>query len=231
MWSLTDLQYDDAVPGDEVYLVGDDGELAMVPKADAIARAHAAGQHLVAEWPSGPAAGPVICTLQPMRLPPMWEQPTQIGATPAAAPAHDPELWFIASCGGRDFLLGNGHAFRGRMSAWCPQASRPYNVSLAEIREMSPAARYWVQGFLHGAEPHPPQDTNADAAAADLLAWQGACGRFRRTGNWFGRWRACQACGRVLWPDAAADQCDSHQGQRDDARTSTLRPNVCLPGR
>ena len=101
----------------------------------------------------------------------------------------------------------------GRMSAWCPDTQVSYNVSLAEMGQMSQEARYYVTGFLAGNQPEPPplSDLDAEIDPGDLTAWKAAAARFRRTGLWLGRWRTCQACGRALLPDTAADNCQEHR--------------------
>jgi|HubBroStandDraft_4_1064222.scaffolds.fasta_scaffold65330_3 hypothetical protein len=65
-------------------------------------------------------------------------------------------MWFKASCGGRDLLTENGGTFPGRKSAWCPDKRLSYNVSFSEMGEMSQQAKYYVAGFLDGAQPSPP---------------------------------------------------------------------------
>ena len=81
-----------------------------------------------------------------------------------------------------------------------------YNVSLAEMGQMSQQARYYVAGFLAGNQPRPPPppDPDADTDPGDLTAWKAIAGRFRRTGLWLSRWRTCQTCGRVLLPGTDA---------------------------
>jgi hypothetical protein len=139
-------------------------------------------------------------------MPLRWEH------VPGQAEEPDPLLWFEAPCGGRDLLTGNGGTYPGRMSAWCPEKKVPYNVSLAEMGQMSQQARYYVAGFLAGNQPGPPPPPapDADIEPGDWTAWLAAAGRFRRTGLWLGRWRTCQACGRVLLPDTAAEDCQEH---------------------
>jgi len=128
-----------------------------------------------------------------------------LGAGPGTGTVGEPDplLWFEAPCGGRDLLTGNGGTYPGRMAAWCPAKKVSYNVSLAEMGQMSQQARYYVAGFLAGNQPGPPPppDPDADIDPGDLTAWKAAAGRFRRTGLWLGRWRTCHTCGRVLVPD------------------------------
>jgi hypothetical protein len=205
MWSLSQFRYGPGIPGRQVYVTDDNGEQNLVDKDEAIREAHAKGCHLVAEWPTGPSDGPAVCAVARLALPLQWEQGPEL-----AGSAVDEQLWFLAPCGGRDFFVGNGHTFTGRIAAWCPDIGRHYNVSVAEVQQMSEAARFWVQGFLHGTEPDPPRDPDGETSPEDLTAWLAATTRFRRTGSWFGRWRTCQSCGRVLLPDTAAQECESH---------------------
>jgi hypothetical protein len=139
-------------------------------------------------------------------VPLRWE------SVPVADPRQpvDDRLWFEAPCGMRDFIVGNGHTFVGRMSAWCPHDSVAYNVSLGEMGAMSEESRYFVTGFLAGNEPEYPRNADGQTDEADLVAWQGAADRFRRTGSWLGRWRTCQVCGCVLLPDTWHDRCHEH---------------------
>jgi hypothetical protein len=71
----------------------------------------------------------------------------------------DPTLWFTMepSCEGRHFLLYNSHTFPGRFTAWCPMKKRAVNVSKSDVRDCSQEAKYWLKGFLSGAEPDPPR--------------------------------------------------------------------------
>lgn len=107
--------------------------------------------------------------------------------------------------------MGNGHTFIGRIAAWCPQKDVGYNVSLNEMGAMSTESRYFIAGFLAGNEPRYPSDDEGETDEADLIAWQSATRRFRRTGSWYGRWGTCQVCGCVLLPDTAADHCQEHE--------------------
>lgn len=124
----------------------------------------------------------------------------------------DEALWFGGACGQRDYLIGNSHTFTGRMTAWCPAHEVSYNVSSSEITEMSPESRYFIRGFLHGAEPGFPVDGQGETSDQDLEAWRQAVARFRRNGAWYGRWGTCSVCGSVLLPDLGGDRCEAHQG-------------------
>ncbi|GHJ42781.1 hypothetical protein Cs7R123_01230 [Catellatospora sp. TT07R-123] len=202
MWSLAQFRFDEQIGAAEVYLDRGDG-LAPMPRDEAIAYAHARGANLVASWPEADDQLPT-CIVAKVSLPVRWEQ------VPLDTPEADERLWFQAPCGGRDFLVGSGNTFPGRMAAWCPDKAVFYNVSLDEMASMSEQARYFVAGFLAGNQPGHPVDGDGDAAESDLVAWQAATARFRRSGYWYGRWSTCEACGCVLLPDSADDRCHEH---------------------
>jgi hypothetical protein len=208
MWPLRWFRHDEEIDSSEVYLLDGPGEAELMSRDEALAIARDRGLHLIPEWPARQATGPAFCRIGTVSLPVCWEHVPE--AEQAGAP--DPLLWFEARCGGRDLLTGNGNTFPGRMSAWCPDKQVSYNVSLTEMGQMSHQARYYVAGFLAGNQPGPPPSPgpDTDIDPGDLTAWKAAAGRFRRTGLWFGRWRTCQTCGRVLLPDAAAENCQEH---------------------
>jgi hypothetical protein len=202
MARIDQLRYDDQVPGRTVAL-GPDGE--VVDKAAAIAEAHRRGQHLVAEW-SGDEDEPVSCSYQRLALPPRWE------LLPTEPVDPDPELWFEAWCPeGRDLIVPvGGHTFPGRMLAHCPHQDVRFHVSKSEMTAMAEATRWYVTGYLAAAEPEVP-DHDDDLPDEDLVAWQSAVDRFRRTGAWRGRWRTCEVCGCVLLPDGGdGARCHDH---------------------
>lgn len=202
MWSLAEFRFDEAIEAAEVYLDRGTG-LAPMARDEAIAFAHEQGASLVAWWPSAGEAAP-SCIVAKVSLPLRWER------APVEEPVVDERLWFDAPCGRRDFLVGNGNTFVGRMAAWCPHDGVGYHVSLAEMGTMSEQTRYFVAGFLAGSAPGYPTDDDGDTDDADLAAWRAATARFRRTGSWYGRWGTCQECGCVLLPDTADDRCHEH---------------------
>ena len=71
----------------------------------------------------------------------------------------DPNLWIkLDHCNGEHYLIGNCHTFPGRMNAYCKKKETTFCVSLAEISDMSEQSRYWINGFLCGNEPEPPEE-------------------------------------------------------------------------
>lgn len=109
-------------------------------------------------------------------------------ASASAAPAEiDRSLWFLhRGCTGRHYLLGNPHTVPGRMQAWCPRERRSFFVAKADMESLSKAARYWVDGFLHGCEPDPPPgvDGPPDFGSRAYARWQRQAAEFRTTGAW-----------------------------------------------
>jgi hypothetical protein len=202
MWGLGEFRFDEGIAAAAVSVDLGAG-IDVVERDAAIGWAHDRGLNLVQEWP-GEDEVP-SCVLGRVAVPVRWER------VAAEEPVVDERLWFEARCGGRDFLVGNGHTFPGRIAAWCPERRVAYNVSRVELGAMSDEARFWIDGFLAGAEPDPPEDGDE----ADLVAWRAATIRFHRTGRWFGRWRTCATCGCVLLPDSAGPTCAEHAG---DAR-------------
>jgi hypothetical protein len=214
MWPLRWFRYDEGIDSADVYLLDGPGEAELMSRDEALAIARGRGLHLIPEWPGHLTTGSAWCRIGKVSLPLRWEDVQE----PEHAQAPDPLLWFEAPCGGRDQLVGSGDTYPGRMAAWCPDKQVSYNVSLAEMGQMSQQARYYVAGFLAGNQPGPPPPPDPDSGieAGDLTAWTAATSRFRRTGLWIGRWRTCQACGRVLLPDTAAEDCQEHPPGTND---------------
>ncbi|GIH10572.1 hypothetical protein Rhe02_86390 [Rhizocola hellebori] len=203
MWSLADFRFDETIDAAEVYLNRGDG-FESTARDEAIAFAHERGANLVAWWPASSEAGDPWCIVAKVSLPLRWEQ------IPIGQSAVDERLWFDAPCGKRDFLVGSGNTFVGRMAAWCPHQAVSYNVSRSEMGAMSEESRYFVAGFLAGNAPGYAVDADGEIDDADLAAWRAATDRFRRTGFWYGRWGTCQVCGCVLLPDTCDDRCHEH---------------------
>jgi hypothetical protein len=213
MWPLHWFHHDEGIDSAEVYLLDGPGEAELMPRDEALAIARSRGLHLIPEWPEHLTTGPAWCRIGKVSRPLRWEHVPE----PGQDQGPDPVLWFEAPCGRRDLLTGSGGTYPGRMAAWCPDKQVSYNVSLAEMGQMSQQARYYVAGFLAGNQPGPPSplDPDADIKPDDLTAWKAATSRFRRTGLWAGRWRTCQTCGRVLLPDTAAEDCQEHLPDTD----------------
>jgi hypothetical protein len=206
MWRLDEFRFDHQIASAEVHVWDpdvNDGEVQLMERDDAIARAHSKGLCLIAEWPEWPDEEPTSCIFAKVSLPLRWERIPDHSDEPTI----DERLWFEADCGGRDFLLGKaGWTFRGRMSAWCPKKKVSYRVSLSEMGTMSDETRYFVRGFLAGNAPNWPKNDDPD----DFNAWLAATSRFQETGYWYGRWGTCATCGCVLLPETAEDHCAEH---------------------
>ena len=82
-------------------------------------------------------------------------------------------------CEGRHFLIGNCHTFPGRMNYWCDRRQRTLCVSRSEMTWLSETAAAWVDGFLAGSEPRPPESDDAH----EEEQWQRAREHFRSTGE------------------------------------------------
>jgi hypothetical protein len=65
--------------------------------------------------------------------------------------AIDEALWVVIG-GGEDrcYILGNGHTFAGRISAWSDTIGRGFSFSKGEVVDASDLARAWIDGFLSG---------------------------------------------------------------------------------
>lgn len=191
-----------------MYILVDD-EMDLVDKSDMIASARAKGLTLYAEHVAFNGEEPVVCNVGKVAQPLRWEHLTSIRVPDGSPPEVDDALWFIGSCGERDFLVGNRHPFVGRMAAWCPTEQVGYSVSVHEVETMSAESSFFIKGFLVGSEPPVPYDDEGDVDERDLVAWRSALARFRQTGAWHGRWRTCDVCGCVLLPDGSwARTCD-----------------------
>ena len=94
----------------------------------------------------------------------------------------DEGLWFTVGdrCPGRHFVLGNAHTFPGRILAWCPEKSKTFFVSKAEMETTSELTDVWVRGFLSGSEPPPPEEPKARSE------WERRVEIFHADGYWPG---------------------------------------------
>jgi hypothetical protein len=149
MWSLAQFRFDEGIEAAGVYLDRGEG-FEPIARDEAIAFAHELGANLVAEWPADGQAEP-WCIVAKVAQPPRWER------VPVDEPAIDERLWFEATCGSRDFLVGNGHTFVGRMAAWCPSDGVGYHVSLSQLGAMVPGTpRRRLIGPVPATDPHEP---------------------------------------------------------------------------
>jgi hypothetical protein len=91
----------------------------------------------------------------------------------------DERLWIrTAGCDERDFLCGSSHTFPGRMQAYCPHQRHDFSVSKYEVTEASAESALWIEGFLRGNEPVPPEDDDG------VDEWRASREAFYRTGDW-----------------------------------------------
>jgi hypothetical protein len=76
------------------------------------------------------------------------------------------------------YITGSCHTFPGRLSVWVPSDERSRCVSKSDIADAPVQARYWIQGFLAGSVPPPPEDPSLEAV------WLQARAEFLETGEW-----------------------------------------------
>jgi hypothetical protein len=101
------------------------------------------------------------------------------------------ELWVDAGSFGRCRLDGNAHTSPGRISAWSETYSAWVTISRSDIRETSPEAWAWIDGFLAGNEPDFHEFLGIDWADAESVAeddpahdrYDDALASFRATGS------------------------------------------------
>jgi len=92
----------------------------------------------------------------------------------------DPRLWIMwGEPPIRLYLFGNCHTSVGRMAAFDPSTGQDLCVSKFEITEASDLAQAWIEGYLRGAEPRPPDDQDQEA----FSRWQRAMVEFHRQGD------------------------------------------------
>jgi hypothetical protein len=113
----------------------------------------------------------------------------EAAAAVKSEPDFDGALWFTEDgCDGRHFISdwANPHTFPGRIRAWCPTKRVHYNCSKAQMRESSPETKRWVEGYLAGNEPRPPEDEEGfpESTSPAGLAWVEKARAFRSTGLW-----------------------------------------------
>jgi hypothetical protein len=101
------------------------------------------------------------------------------------------ELWVDTADFGRCRLLGNAHTFPGRIAAWSETLGTDVTISRSDVRQASPDAWAWIEGFLAGNEPEFHDFLGIDALAADALPdddpgwdrYKQAVSEFRSTGS------------------------------------------------
>ncbi|CAN5703214.1 hypothetical protein BH24ACT5_BH24ACT5_13750 [soil metagenome] len=148
MWSLTEFRVDEAIPGDEVLLYHGGQELEQLPKRDAINRAKVAGMHLYAQWPAGMEDEPVTCVMGKVALPVEWERHDD---EPVAV---DERLWFVAPCGGRDFLMEDGGwTFPGRRPPGVRDPTAPTRCRNPKWATCRPSPRSSFEASSAAARP------------------------------------------------------------------------------
>jgi len=100
------------------------------------------------------------------------------------------ELW-VETDAGRFRLDGNAHTAPGRIAVWSDAVGSGVTLSKSDVRDASPEAWAWIDGFLAGSEPELYEFLGIDALDADLLAddapairrYQDAMAIFRATGS------------------------------------------------
>ncbi|HEX2179537.1 MAG TPA: hypothetical protein VHL54_08490 [Actinomycetota bacterium] len=101
----------------------------------------------------------------------------------------DPALSFFSErCGGNDFLYdSHWHTHPGRMSAYCPHSEQwpDYRISVYELpRDLPVTTRYWVEGFMAGNLPTPPEDFFDWEGGKFMAKWRPLAAQFVKTGYW-----------------------------------------------
>jgi hypothetical protein len=103
-----------------------------------------------------------------------------------------PDLWVeVASYPGRLFIMGNPHTFTGRITGWSFDRDESFYFSKGDVTDASDAARWWLDGYLHGSEPEFEQFFALDPSTlgeiddddARWAEWRAALQEFRATGK------------------------------------------------
>lgn len=99
-------------------------------------------------------------------------------------------LWVETDGFGRCRLDGNAHTFPGRIGAWSETLETSVTISKSDVREASPEAWAWIDGFLAGNEPEFHEFAGIGALDDEPIeqdpAWQRyehALTEFRSTGS------------------------------------------------
>lgn len=99
----------------------------------------------------------------------------------------DRELWVVSGDFGLGWLVSNAHTYPGRFLVYWQREGGAYSTSLADLDFCSRSARYWLEGFLYGAEPDAwfgdPAFTYDDSDPRTAL-WHEALAMFHLTGSW-----------------------------------------------
>ena len=103
-----------------------------------------------------------------------------------------PDLWVeVADYPGRLHIMGNPHTFPGRVTAWSFERNESLYFSKDDVTEASEAARWWLDGYLHGSEPEFEEYFaieagdmgDVDEADPRWAEWRAALEEFRATGK------------------------------------------------
>jgi hypothetical protein len=102
------------------------------------------------------------------------------------------ELWVETEGCGRCRLDGNPHTFHGRIGAWSETLGTGVTISRSDVRQASPEAWAWIEGFLAGNEPELHEFLGIEALNAEMLPeddpahgrYAGALAAFHATGSW-----------------------------------------------
>lgn len=98
--------------------------------------------------------------------------------TSNAFPDFDERLAVRLTTSEMAYITGSCHTFPGRLSVWVPSDERSRCVSKSGIADAPVEALYWIQGFLAGSVPAPPEDP------AQESMWLRARAEFLETGEW-----------------------------------------------
>ncbi len=103
----------------------------------------------------------------------------------------DTEMWVESDGFGHCRLDGNAHTFPGRISAWSETLGTWVTIDRRDIREASPEAWVWIDGFLTGSEPEFHEFLGLEPDEVDFVpqedaSWpryQAVLEEFRQTGS------------------------------------------------
>jgi hypothetical protein len=103
----------------------------------------------------------------------------------ATTPPFDPELWVVTDHESeKGFIAGNGFTHAGRFRVYYPADNQILFTSEYEVRDASPQARAWIQGFMHGSLPDPPENREAfDVWEDEVRGFLASQGKWARLGG------------------------------------------------